>query len=164
MSGRIIVQRGRRRAAFVCLMGLLATACAGEARDYDQTRAEPEPADVIGVWVPDEATREYLRGKGHYDTSRETALILEGGGEVKVVNMPDWWNDGFGTSHGTMQSEQGSWRLYESPGSRAWEVRMALPSGTKFMSLLGQRPPYKMSAYVGDPDSGEAMTFTRKGG
>lgn len=147
----------------LCALTLVVASCGAAARYYALTRTKPEQSDLVGVWMPDKTTREYMRGKGGYDMSLETKLILEGGGKLKVVNMPDWWDNGFGTSHGTTQSEQGMWRLYQSSGSKTWEITMALPSGTKFMSLLGQKLPYRMFLYVGDPDSGEVMTFTRSG-
>lgn len=153
----------RGKAAILCTLTLLVASCDESTRYYNLTRTKPEQHDLVGVWVPDKATREYVRGKGGYDTSLETKLILEGSGVLKIVNMPDWWNDGFGMSHGKVQSEQGTWRLYQSSGSETWEVSMALPSGTKFMNVLGQKPPYSMFLYVGDPDSGEMMTFTRNG-
>lgn len=153
----------RKATVLLCALTLLVASCGDAARYLDMTRAKPEQSDLVGVWVPDKATLEYVRSKGGYDTGLETRLILEGGGELKVVNMPDWWNDGFGISHGKLQSEEGAWRLYQSSGSKAWEISMALPSGTKFMSLLGQKPPYSIFLYIGDPDSGEVMTFTRSG-
>jgi hypothetical protein len=163
MRSRLIVWSIRCKAATLCAIALLATSCGNVARSLNLTRTKPETPDIVGVWIPDQATREYMRTKGGYDTSLETRLILEDDGDVKVLNMPDWWGNGFGVSKGSMQSEQGNWRLYQSPGSGSWEVRISLPSGTKFMSLLGQKPPYNIFLYVGDPDSGEVMTFTRSG-
>jgi hypothetical protein len=161
MSDKLILKFTRGRRVILCIFVLLVTSCGEAARYYDLTRTQPEQSDLVGVWVPDKMTREFMRIKGGYDANPGTKLILEDSGELKVVNMPDWWNDGFGTSHGNMQSEQGRWRLYQSSGSKSWEITITLPSGTKFMSLLGQNPPYRMFLYIGDPDSGEVMTFTR---
>jgi hypothetical protein len=161
MRSRLVLRLIRGKTIFCCVLTLLIASCGDVARYYDLTRAKPEMSDIIGVWVPDKATRDYMRDKGRYDTNLETKLILEENSEVKIVNMPDWWDDGFGESYRKMQSEQGRWGLYQSPGSKFWEIRMALSSGTKFMNLLGQKQPYKMFLYIGDPDSGEVMTFTR---
>jgi hypothetical protein len=161
MRGRLALRFTRGKTVICCVLTLFVASCGEVARYYDLTRAKPELSEIIGVWVPDKATREYMRDKGRYDTNLETKLILEESGEVKIVNMPDWWRNGFGESYGKMQSEQGRWELHQSSGSKFWEIRMALSSGTKFLNLLGQKQPYKMFLYVGDPDSGEVMTFTR---
>lgn len=164
MGSRLVLKFALGKLVIICILTALVTSCGDVARHYNLTRAKPEASGIIGAWVPDKATRERMRSEGHYDTTLETKLILEDSGEVEVVNMPDWWDNGFGKSSGNMHSEQGRWRLYQSSGSEAWGIRLTLPSGTKFINLLGQKPPYSMFLYIGDPDSGEVMTFTRSDG
>jgi hypothetical protein len=68
-----------------------------EWSELSYTRKKPNQRDVIGTWVPTAATIKDLQERGRYVVSRHE-LTLRADGTFVIVNMPDWWTDGFGES------------------------------------------------------------------
>jgi hypothetical protein len=87
--------------------------------------------------------------------------------------MPDWWTPngaGFGKSNGKFDSGQGKWKITKNHDGW-WDVQFKFETGTFFSSvelnggffttkdLGGEKPPYSLWFYIGDPDSGPLMIF-----
>ena len=106
----------------VTLSGILLVAC-GDPYLSSYTTTQPNEAELIGTWVPDKDRAKDMRDRGRYDIDRaSTKLILRSDGSFEMVDIPDWWREPFGRSHGRLQSDRGTWRLKEhSPGSW-WEL------------------------------------------
>ena len=138
--------------------------CQGDPYSSSYTRNRPNEADLIGKWVPDEATLKNMRDKGRYNTNKtRTSLTLYSDGSFEMVDMPDWWRDPFGKPHGVLQSDSGYWKLKEhSPGSW-WEIDFDFPKwGGTTTALRRETPPFIIHFTLGDADSGDAMVFVRQ--
>jgi hypothetical protein len=137
----------------------------GALRPYRYVSAEPARADIVGTWAPDQATVDDMRERGGYDVSAPTRLILRDDGSLEVVNMPDWFDNGFGISHGGISSASGHWRLVNASGH--WLVGLSYSGAYRPVDLVEHRfksePRYYIEIIVGDPDSGDEMIFVRKG-
>jgi hypothetical protein len=101
-----------------------------------------------------------MQGRGRYHTAAfPTRLIFHANGDFELVNMPDWWSDGYGQSHGGFRSSAGTWKLARA--ADYWKIELSLPETIAQLKLLGQKPPYRMEAVLGDPDTGESMFFVK---
>jgi hypothetical protein len=134
-------------------------------RELQFTRSQPAEQDIIGTWRPTAETLSEIRARGQYATA-EPELILRDDQTFMMRDMPDWWRDGFGRSHGKLESGEGRWDLASAEGvSQIWVVRLRFspPSSETSIHLYRQRAPYLIFIRVGDPDTGDAMFFERSG-
>ena len=74
---------------------------------YQCVTRHAQSIDVVGVWVPDQATRDDTHIRGRYPASVQLHLHLKEDGKFEMMEMPDWWMDGFGDSHGGYKSGGG---------------------------------------------------------
>ncbi|HEX6623316.1 MAG TPA: hypothetical protein VF064_06355, partial [Pyrinomonadaceae bacterium] len=99
-----------------------------------------------------------------YDVSRLTRITLSDDGSFEIVDMPDWWNNGFGKSYRGFASFSGRWALSNIGGH--WRIGLSFFGTRRFLNLvehkMGGSPPYCVEIIVGDPDSGDEMIFVRK--
>jgi len=160
-----MVARTVSRVCFFLPLALFLSGCMGSAwSELSFTRNKPNPADVIGTWVPTAATIKDLREHGGYVISKHQ-LILRADGTFSMVNMPDWWSNGFGQSQKSFESGSGKWQFYQDDNTwTVWAIELDFP---KFfvpnaMHLQCQKPPYLIHITVGDPDSGHYMLFQRE--
>lgn len=134
--------------------------CRGLLYSFKYTREEPAREALVGVWLPDEHTARDMKERGRYDTSAfPTKLIFNADGSFEMVNMPDWWADGYGQSQGSFHSARGQWRVARR--GEFWGIELASANGTTEMRLTGQEPPYQIEIVLGDPDTGQSMFFSR---
>lgn len=127
-------------------------------REYlDFTRSEPNKSDLVGTWTPDRASLGDMRTRGHYDPNVEPKLILRADDSFDLINMPDWWENGFGESHGTFRAYSGKWGVSQEI-SKFWQLFL---SGRN-VELFGQKAPYRLNFIIGDPDSDESMVFEKQ--
>ena len=154
------------RSCFFISVALLMSGCMNNGIQWSEltfTRHKPSLADVVGTWVPTAATLKDLRDQGSYTLSTHQ-LILRADGTFTMVNMPDWWSDGFGRSRKGFESGGGKWQFYQDRDPwTVWAIELDFPKGIvpNAVHLRRQKPPYLLHIQVGDPDSGHAMLFER---
>jgi hypothetical protein len=125
------------------------------------TTRKPEQKDLIGTWHPTATTIHDMRERGHYNIQQnDTKIILTAEGKIELQNMPDWWVDSYGKSHGSLATSRGAWQLYQA--NNYWVILLSLDELTTSLSLKELTPPYKLQCYLGDPDSGNEMVFLRQ--
>jgi hypothetical protein len=130
-------------------------------RELHFTRSKPAETDLIGTWRPSPDTLKDIRNRGKYPAA-EHELILRPDHTFSMRNMPDWWSDGFGESHGKFESGDGTWELASDKNVwQIWVLRLRFPRWSTSIHLYRQRPPYLIFVRVGDPDIGDAMFFER---
>jgi hypothetical protein len=123
---------------------------------------KPDRGDLVGTWVPNARTIEDMRDRGGYDVARaKTKLVLRDDDSFEVVDMPDWWTDGFGRSTRSFQSFVGTWKLIPNANERGWGIALDMVSldRNQAINLLGDKRPYSIYIIVGDPDRDDSMTF-----
>jgi hypothetical protein len=130
----------------------------------NSTRNEPNRTEIVGTWVPDEASLRAMHEKGGYDISVQPKLALNNDGSFELANMPDWWSDVFGKSSKEFESYSGNWMISKSTQVYVIELRPVSGTrlGTRFGDLVGQSPPYRIDFVIGDADENNSMTFIRK--
>jgi hypothetical protein len=80
-----------------------------------------------------------------------------------MINMPDWWKNGFGESKKTLESGEGKWRLNKSNNIwDIWTIELQFPAEISSVNLYRQRTPYLIFISVGDPNDGYAMFYHRE--
>lgn len=150
-------------------------------KELNFTRKKPLEANVVGEWFPTAKSRKYILRDGKYP-DRDYRIVINTDGTFRMQNMPDWWMDGFGESHGGFHDGTGTWKLDEGKNIwRIWTVMLrfesfsgnekdpvtksVLPIKAPFVTwvhLYGQKPPYLLFLGVGDPNDGYAMFFERQ--
>jgi hypothetical protein len=96
---------------------------------------------------------------GNY-SSAKCQIKLNADGKIEFTNMPDWWQGGFGESHKQLISTNGTWDLEKVED--CWQIVWDDNKSFDFnLHLMGQKPPYKIFIYIGDPDSSLFMIFER---
>lgn len=143
------------------ISAMLFSACSQFLHPIQFTKTEPNKKSLIGIWIPDRSTIEYMREEGGYNTETVTKLILETDGTFEMYNMPDWWYNGFGQSNKGFRSYSGTWKLFQQPSSNIWVIHLVSEGQIRPVNLLNQEPPYQLYFYIGDPDSRKGMTFIK---
>lgn len=146
----------------ICLLVLGPLACRVPTLDQlNYTRNEPKKSDLLGTWVPNQSSLREMESSGGYDTSVQPKLILKADGTFELVNMPDWWDNGFGRSNKSFQDYSGSWGLSTYGNTGRWDIDLKSLSRMRSVNLIGQSPPYRIEFIIGDPDSSVSMIFEK---
>jgi hypothetical protein len=162
-DGRTLMHEKRMALVVVCLFAVLIfTGCpAIDTKELNYTRSKPAVSDLIGTWTPDRSSMDEILNRGGY-TNIQPAITLRAEGTFSIRDMPDWWSDGFGASHGKVESLDGKWALEKE--KEVWDVWIiSLRTGEAYRSvhLYRQKPPLAIFVRVGDPNEGDAMIFER---
>lgn len=147
------------RKEFLYATILFFVAGCGVWQELHFTKNKPKESDLIGIYEPDAKTQKLITKDGGYASSN-CQIKVEADGKIEFTNMPDWWHDGFGQSHGKLESTNGTWFLKKNDSNWqiVWETEKTVDLG---LHLLGEKPPYRIHLYVGDPDSQCFMIFER---
>jgi hypothetical protein len=154
----------------VCVVAMFAllSGCPVNLDTADYPTVRPKDADVAGTYKPTPAAAKYIQQVGKYPAA-DISIVLAADGKATIMNIPDWWMDGFGQPHGKFDTGQGKWRL-EKPQSY-WELELnwrstsasgAHSGAETSLDLVGKQPPYLIRMWLGDPDSGHTMEFVRE--
>ena len=120
--------------------------------------SKPPLAEMVGKYVPNERTWNYIRTEGHYEVT-DIFIILSSDMSLEMRNMPDWWLTDFGKSNGKLESQDGTWSIVKQQGW--WELGLDFPSLTTTIPIVGDQHPYVLWFYIGDPDEGHVMIFEK---
>jgi hypothetical protein len=130
-------------------------------KEINFTRTKPEIKDIIGTWNPTADTLKDIRQRGHYPEAKQE-LILKADGTFSMINMPDWWGNGFGKSNKTFESGEGKWHLAKRKNIwDIWAIELEFPAEITSVNLYRQKAPYLIFIRVGDPNDGYAMFYHR---
>lgn len=77
--------------------------------EYDQLKVEPPHQSLIGQYVLNESSNEFLTNKGF--EVRQCKLELFENGRFKFTNAPDIIFDGFKIPHNILQDKEGKWSV-----------------------------------------------------
>jgi hypothetical protein len=144
---------------FLCSAILFSVAGCGAWQELHFTKNKPKESDLIGTYEPDAKTQKLILGDGGY-SSAKCQIKLNADGKIEFVDMPDWWQNSFGESHKKLISTNGVWHVDKNNDywQIVWEQNNILDLS---LQLMGQKPPYKIHIYIGDPDSDRFMIFER---
>lgn len=165
-----VVNRKRSRATLglVILVSLFLACCNVPVDEYvgryRMVTQQPEKADLVGVWVVNQATFEDMKARDGYQPSGPTELVLRDDASFQLTNMPDWYKD-FGESHGQVVNLSGKWVIEKSHGF--WTVGLEAIDTVEPQLILrepryGSQPRYLMDIDRGDPDFRDRIQFTKK--
>ena len=143
---------------FLCSAILFFVAGCGAWQELHFTKNKPKESDLIGTYEPDAKTQKLIVKDGGY-VSTNCQIEVDADGKIEFTNMPDWWENGFGESHKKLISTNGIWKLEKIQGY--WGIDWENENITHGVDLIGQKPPYKIHIYVGDPDSDCFMIFEK---
>lgn len=154
--------------AALCLSG-----CLREANPSNYTTVNPEPQDLAGTYTPTEHTVELLRASGKYPTAK-SSITLNSNGTINIVNVPDWWLSSFGEAKGKFDNGSGQWTIDKNknwwlvlanfPTTTATFTTSSVPAQghvTAMLSLVGQKPPYRLQMNISDPNADLVMQYER---
>jgi hypothetical protein len=141
---------------------LFFTGCpAVDTRELNFTRSKPKPSEVLGTWTPDRKSMDDIRNRGRY-TNIHPTIALRADGTFSIRDMPDWWSDGFGESHGTVEKLEGKWKLEAKKEVwDVWVVSLQTSNLVTSVHLYRQKAPFALFIGIGDPNDANAMIFER---
>ncbi|CAN5393173.1 hypothetical protein BH09SUM1_BH09SUM1_33610 [soil metagenome] len=162
-------------AAVLLAIGVVVFAIVEYRRDpygWLYTRNKPNPSDLVGVYTPVAKSLAFIKDEGHYKP-RPASIALFADGTMTISNIPDWWNNGWGTSGGGFDSGTCTWKLNQdkwrcnlwinfSKTDQFDSLKREHKPFNGEMELTGQKPPYKIYLIVGDPDSDEGIWFEKQ--
>src|SRR5215203_452559 len=123
---------------------------------YGLAFTEPKTDEIVGTWVADPTTLTDMRDRGKYNVNFTPEFIFQADGNFKMKNMPDWWKDGFGESHGGFETNSGMWKLVKS--NCCWSITLHFnsPNLVTDVGLMEHRfqgqPQFLVEVVLGDPD------------
>jgi hypothetical protein len=148
-------------AAILVVCFLLAGCPMVDLKELRFTRRQPAETEIVGTWRATAETAKEIRDRGGYPIA-EHEFVFRADHTFSMRNMPDWWRDGSGNSHGQLESGEGRWELHADDNVwEIWTIRLRFPAGLTSVNLYRQRPPYLIFVRVGDPNNGDAMFFER---
>lgn len=114
-----VLMKTQTRYMLGALAAIALVGCVGDPYLSSYTKSKPKEADLIGTWLPHKDTIKDMRDRGRYEVDNaQTRLTLLSDGSFEMVDMPDWWREPLGRSHGRLQTDRGTWKLKEhSPGT-----------------------------------------------
>lgn len=144
--------------------------CRDLAQDF-ATWNKPTSGAIAGTWALDQAGWDLLKPGGKF--KRRPTITLAADGTFTARDIPDWWERSEAIRSSPAQPGQiwvptsmtGRWILRNTPGY--WAIHLdfrSLSTSSSRMSgvqvnLLGQKPPYRFFANIGDPDVGACLVF-----
>ena len=147
----------------VVVFGLSQAGCPMiDFKEFRFTHQKPEESELIGQWTPTKETLRDIHQRGHYRSDVTPLFVLNPDHTFIMQNIPDWYFEDFGRSHGQFRSVEGTWQLasQKSPWT-VWTIRLDGPKGVSWLNIYGLRPPFQIFFRVGDPNEGYAMLFER---
>ncbi|HVU26607.1 MAG TPA: hypothetical protein VHG71_02590 [Verrucomicrobiae bacterium] len=153
---KTILQFGK---IFLGLAILFLIAGCGVWQELHFTKNKPKESDLIGAYEPDAKTKKLILKDGGYPFAN-CKIKVDANSKIEFTNMPDWWQGGFGESHKQLISTNGTWNLEKVED--CWQIVWSDNKTFDFnLHLMGQKSPYKIFIYIGDPDSDIFMIFER---
>lgn len=153
---------------FALVLSMILAGCQPDPLTALYTRKQPKREDLIGKYVPDDATRAVIIKAG----GKEPAILVSADGTLTMQNIPDSWLNEFGDPIGGFDSGQPRWLIWKHQDW--WVIRVTFDSAEHFAArqhkiwsfgaelfLIGDEPPYKIHLNIGDPYSGRGMDFVR---
>src|SRR5689334_20473618 len=104
--------------ALCCLCG-----CQYDPYTSVYTTKEPKSQDVVGRYLPNRETCDYVLTKGRY-AQCDASITLSADGSFSITNMPDWWNSS-GEPRGGFDSGTGKWKVGKH--QEWWSVVLEFP-------------------------------------
>jgi hypothetical protein len=153
-----VTKRGARLLFFLIIVWSLCS-CAPLLSKVQFTTSEPNKESFYGTWQPDEASLADMKVRGKYNVTRLPDIVLSADNTYQATGMPDWLRVSLGDSEGTFYSESGNWRIVQD--GQFWMLELKSAGGFSRLNIVEQQPPYRLYTTLGDPDSGNSMTFVK---
>jgi hypothetical protein len=120
---------------------------------------KPEMKVMVGKWVPDSDTVQWMREKGNYPKVG-TSLELAKDGTFQLINMPDWCYTEHGVSERQVFRASGKWEVVKNQDW--WFLSLHSESGPSLNEFpIIEENDYWLWFFVGGPH-GKAMVFEKK--
>ncbi|MFL6375245.1 MAG: hypothetical protein ACJ73D_11310 [Pyrinomonadaceae bacterium] len=154
------------KATFAGLLLLCTLACnipLGEIFSrYGSVGADFDEKQVVGVWLPNEATLRFIREEGKYGPNIHPRMQFMDDYTFRLDGMPDWWLDGFGRSSQGAHLYTGKWKISKEESCIDLQMSdLSTRIGIR-EHKLGGSPKYVIEVFIGDPDSGNSMIFLKQ--
>ncbi len=147
------------------MLGIL-VGCQRDPYAHEYTHAEPTVAELSGRYGLDSTTARFLSTRSAQEVPDAT-LVLRSDGSFAATNVPGAWRSE-ATHPVDLEHFEGSWTIAKHQEWWSVQLRCTQINGlTKHYQLpvmvRRDAPPRLLHITLGDPDSGEALTFERRG-
>jgi hypothetical protein len=157
---------------------LIGMGCQHDPRSWDYTTKRPQEKDLIGSYKldPNHWQNDWYKRKGFKIT--KSILNLGADGSFSATSVPDCWYTH--ECSGKLENLKGIWLVGkdhqpENPwwviylnvvreGDPNYEKKLTEPPGLAepSITLMNNKPPYILHFVVGDPDSGDGLSYTKQ--
>jgi hypothetical protein len=130
---------------------------------------EPAGGDLAGTYRLTADSKTFLVKQKNYKSVPESVIELRSDSSVVIGDLPDCATiDGFGKTHGCFVSGHGTWKLEKAfigyglslDISKGGTLQEGIYTGP-WIAVRRRLPPYLLEITIGDPDSGESITYQR---
>ena len=141
------------------LLLILNVMCTAPNLDTENFTAN-RPTDLTGIYTPTKSSWAFIKNEGGY-TVTDISVTLAPDGSLTMTNIPDWWSNGRYDSNNEVESCQGKWGVKQVQSWYELSITCRTPTliSSSSVPIVGERPPYQLWFYIGDPDSGDVMIF-----
>ncbi len=155
------------RKTFSVILALAAVACQYDPYSSEYTTAKPSSTEMSGAYSLDSESQALLRDRFKVD-SPPAKLVLNLDHTFEITQVPSCWRkDSVCTS--ATEHARGNWTIARD--QEWWSVSLICTeiSGeqTEYglaAKVRGDQPPRLIHFTIGDPDTGEALSFQKVGG
>jgi hypothetical protein len=146
------------RRAYFTLIFLQVVGCGGDPYSTRYARREPTRSDLVGTWALDDQAH-------NLDNPGTPSLSLLDDGSFEAKGFPGEAIEGRGVK-GSHHNGSGVWALEQLQGrwiiNLRWQVLDGAPLDSSLpVDVLNDAPHHRLHWGVGDPDSGEGLTFVK---
>jgi hypothetical protein len=145
------------------LFVVVLVACQYDPFVHEFTTERPSATDLLGAYVLDDESVHMLRDA--HVTIPTSSFIIRPDGTFTLSRVPSCWRAAYTCSSAT-EEVSGKWRLGKHQDW--WSLQLTCTNidgqSTEYGNVAmirGDEPPYKLHFTVGDPDTGEALAFTK---
>ena len=138
----------------------LGSAALAWAADSSPPQSRTNKEELVGIWWPDEKSKQEIRKRAPYSAMFE--LELRSDGKFSFVNIPKWWRNVFGRPSGKLGGISGRWSLQET--SAGTEILLEAFGLSMTLGVDSERAPRRIIIHIGDADRTVAIKLFRKSG
>jgi hypothetical protein len=120
----------------------------------------PIESEVIGYYIIDSESKEYLMERKKYLNLPDTiAMEFKEGGILIWINQPDCVQNISGESNGVFKNQKEDWKIAESNILDSFITGWPINNGN--LNITQKDNKYRIKVGIGDPDSGDWLTFEK---
>jgi len=129
---------------------------------------EPAESALYGTYALSPKSEKFLVTRQHYPNVPTSTITLAPDHSLSIVGFPDCACNGFGISSGKFFRATGTWKISKGFLGFGLDATINQSDGMEkglycgpWITLLRHHREYALRVTIGDPDSGDTLTYGR---